>query len=109
VYTQPSNEYVAGLFGSYNLIPALNASPVYQFTGVKKGKDVFFRPEDVKLMEKAGCTLEATVENIAFMGAYDEITLRSGDFSFTARAMQHDTTTGDTVHVSFDPKKFWYW
>ncbi|EOA11323.1 hypothetical protein A343_0034, partial [Porphyromonas gingivalis JCVI SC001] len=51
VYTQPINEYVAGLFGSYNLIPAANASPLYQFTGVKKGKDIFFRPEDVKLMK----------------------------------------------------------
>lgn len=109
VYTQPINEYVAGLFGSYNLIHAASASSLYQFADVKKGKDIFFRPEDVRLMKNAGHTLEATVEHIAFMGAYDEITLRSGDFSFIARAIQHDTTTGDTVHVSFDPKKFWYW
>jgi ABC-type sugar transport system ATPase subunit len=109
VYRKPVNEYVAGLFGSYNLILASKAFPLHQFTGVQKEKDIFFRPEDIKLMKEAGDTIDATVESIAFMGAYDEITLRCGDLMLITRIMQHDVRINDVVHLSFDTKKFCYW
>ncbi|MET0463546.1 MAG: ABC transporter ATP-binding protein [Chitinophagaceae bacterium] len=109
VYRQPSDAYVAGLFGSFNLIPAASAEILHQLPGIQKEKAVFFRPEDVRIDTSAADMIEATVENIAFMGAYDELTLQTGNFTFIARAMHHGVKAGDLVNVSFDSDKFWYW
>jgi ABC-type sugar transport system ATPase subunit len=109
VYRKPFDIYVAGLFGSFNLIPAALASPLYRFNDVQKGKDLFFRPEDVRIRNSADEGIVATVENIAFMGAYDELTLHVEDIRFVARAMHHGAAVGDVLQVSFDIDKFWYW
>jgi len=109
VYYQPTDEYVAGLFGTYNLIVPEAAAPLYTFSSVNRDKAIFFRPEAIRIMKKAGRTLEATVINIAFMGAYDEVEVLHDSFSFTLRVGQHKLKTGDVVHLSFDTKQFWYW
>ncbi|MCG2617410.1 ABC transporter ATP-binding protein [Terrimonas sp. NA20] len=109
VYRQPSDAYVAGLFGSFNLIPAAKGTQLRQLSGVQEEKTIFFRPEDVRIVSAGADTIDATVEAIAFMGAYDELTLRADTFTFTARAMHHGVKAGDVIAVSFDTDQFWYW
>lgn len=57
VYRKPIDEYVAGLFGKYNLIG-----------------DRFVRPEDVQIVARGG--LSGVVEEVVFQGSYYEIGVR---------------------------------
>lgn len=109
VYYQPANEYVAGLFGTYNLITPNAAAPLYSFPLVKKNKTIFFRPEAIKLVEKEEPSLQAIVNNIAFMGAYDEVELMHGPLHLLLRAIPNKFSKGETVYLSFDTTQFCYW
>jgi ABC-type sugar transport system ATPase subunit len=51
IYQQPVNEYVAGLFGKYNLITPGNAAILEGLPGITpNGKNIFIRPEDFKIV-----------------------------------------------------------
>jgi ABC-type sugar transport system ATPase subunit len=110
VYRQPLNEYVAGLFGAYNLIPSSSASIFEKLPGIKlKGKNIFFRPEDLRIMKKAGSTVTGKVANVYFMGGYDEIEIEVNDVKLIARAIQSSVKTGEEVELSVNGKAVWYW
>jgi ABC-type sugar transport system ATPase subunit len=108
LYTQPVNEYVAGLFGSYNLVPAALTASFIQGDAARNNKDIFFRPEEIRLNEP-GATVEAIVERIAFMGAYYEIGLLSHGIRLLARVMKHELHQGERVGISVNEKACWWW
>lgn len=109
IYHQPVDAYVAGLFGGYNLVPAHLAQPFYQYKGVKKDRDIFFRPDAICIADKSASTIGATVVNVSFMGAWDEIELLAGEVRLVYKAINHGLGKGDAVNLCFDTGKFWYW
>ena len=77
VYRKPVNEYVAGLFGEYSLLPekpfALKGIEVHMIKDL-----LFFRPEAFTLNQKNTLgSLECIVVNCAFMGAFYSINLKT--------------------------------
>lgn len=96
IYRQPVNEYVAGLFGRYNL---LNAD----------GKQLFFRPEDVALGSEAAAPLRGTVDKIAFLGSYYELEVllpgnKPGN-KMIVRTAHHHFVKGDAVTISLPSQR----
>jgi ABC-type sugar transport system ATPase subunit len=84
VYRQPVNEYVAGLFGRYNLIGG-----------------VFVRPEDLRIVKAGKETLCGTVESIIFQGSYYEVEVRlSGDSVVALRTRRNDLGVGELICLS---------
>jgi ABC-type sulfate/molybdate transport systems ATPase subunit len=69
VYHQPKNEYVARLFGEYNLVDASLA----RLLGKSNLKGKFLRPEQLQLTKKK--TGKWVVEQVAYFGSYYLITV----------------------------------
>ncbi|MBN8651846.1 MAG: ABC transporter ATP-binding protein [Cytophagales bacterium] len=69
VYHQPKNEYVARLFGEYNLIDASLA----RLLGKSNLKGKFLRPEQLQLTKKK--TGKWVIKQVAYFGSYYLITV----------------------------------
>ncbi|RNI22064.1 ABC transporter ATP-binding protein [Rufibacter latericius] len=108
IYHQPANEYVAGLFGKYNLLsPALLQSfPGWAETNLN-GKSVMVRPESFHLESDGQNTVAGEVKKATFYGSHYElqVLLPSGDI--LVRIGLGKFSQGDTVHVSLPPEKVW--
>lgn len=109
VYHQPEDEYTAGLFGTYNLVPAAHAQAFAALPGiVPNGKDLLLRPEGVELVHKANGTLEGVVTAVRFCGAYDEVDVWAGEQRIVVTTRGRAVEKGDTVHLSVMPDRVWY-
>lgn len=98
IYKQPVNEYVAGLFGKYNLLEAGN------------GKRLFVRPEQFKIGKKAfPAAMKGKVKAVSFWGGYYEIeVLSESEGRLVARTLENDLTTGDAVFILPPWDGVWY-
>jgi ABC-type sugar transport system ATPase subunit len=81
IYRQPINEYVAGLFGKYNLI----------------GK-TFVRPEDIDIVEEG--SLEGVVESVLFQGWYYDVEVRLKNSRVILRTTKVGIRTGESVRIA---------
>jgi ABC-type sugar transport system ATPase subunit len=109
LYRQPVNEYVAGLFGSYNLIPAQHLSLLAPLPGiVLNGKNALIRPEAIKLVGSGESTVAALVTGVRFFGAYYETDVAVGPLKLTVRTSEATHGKGDTVQLSVHSSGVWY-
>ncbi len=101
IYKQPVNEYVAGLFGSYNVIPpSLLQSQLQLLDKQEKGKNIIVRPEDFKIAKDATGELKGTVTSISFFGSYYEIDVQLTAFSIKVKTEKNNLSEGDIVSIS---------
>lgn len=109
VYRQPVNEYVAGLFGSYNLIGAEAIAGFANIAGNwANGQAFFFRPEDVLLSDNDTNGVIAQVLDVSFFGSYYDIKVAVGNANILARSAGNHFQKGDIVGVSFNKEKIWH-
>lgn len=97
IYQQPLNEYVAGLFGKYTIIPA-GVTNVFQ-PEVKNRKDIFIRPEALiveKTNKKGGC--RGLVLANAYYGSHYDVTVQINDQNFVVRSVE-PIESGKKVYV----------
>jgi ABC-type sugar transport system ATPase subunit len=109
IYQRPVNEYVAGLFGSYNLIPASAAESLESLPGIiLKGKDILIRPENFKLHKTGNKTVAGKVKKVQFFGSFYELEIMVSDLLFKIRTSDSGVKRGDEVAVSIVPERIWY-
>jgi len=109
IYSRPLNEYIAGLFGNYNLIPPSDANPFYSIWEMKpKRKNLLVRPENFKIVSKKRKSLEGKVTQTTFFGSYYEIEILLGENSITLKSKREELKNGDTVYVRCSPEDAWY-
>jgi ABC-type sugar transport system ATPase subunit len=109
VYRQPVDEYTAGLFGNYNLIPAAEASAFAGLPGVvPNGKSLLLRPESFTLKTTAGTGMAGIVKNMYFLGSHYELDVSLGHQLVTVTSGENHWVQGDTVFVSLRPEAVWY-
>lgn len=109
IYRQPINEYVAGLFGRYNLVDYGLAEMFHSLPGIQKNDgQLFIRPEDFKIVDKTNKLLEGTITRIIFSGSHYEIEIQLPGSMITVKTGDSDFRNGDTVYVSVDAKRVWY-
>ena len=95
IYHQPVNEYVAGMFGRYNLLSPEKAA----LFGIEaNGKDVMIRPEEFIINENDG--VKGVVENISFWGSYYEVEVMVEDVKIVVRMMKNEWKVGEEVFVN---------
>lgn len=114
VYKQPVNEYVAGLFGKYNLISPAGIKDFLGLPGIKlNGKSLLIRPENFKIITDdqpliENQPLKGQVNKVIFLGSSYEIEVLLPENIVTVKAGTCKFVKGDTVYISLSPDGVWY-
>jgi ABC-type sugar transport system ATPase subunit len=109
IYNQPVNEYVAGLFGNYNLISPVHAKAFLELQGIKmNGKNIFVRPESFKIVTKGNHSLVGKVNRVDFFGSYYEIEVLLAENIFTVKTIENNVVKGDTIYLAMSADKVRY-
>jgi iron(III) transport system ATP-binding protein len=105
VYRQPSNEYVAGLLGAYNLLGEEQA----KILGIQaNGRKMVVRPEAFKLSKEPNEGIEGVVARQVFAGSSYEQEVLVGDSVFMIRTQIPTSAAGDSIWLSVSPNDIWY-
>jgi ABC-type sugar transport system ATPase subunit len=96
LYYKPMNEYVAGLFGKYNLLKPHIAS---LFGIASKGNDVMTRPEHFKIL-KTGSGVNGIIKKISFWGSFYEAEVLINDERIIVRTSMKELKPDEKVFVS---------
>ncbi|WP_192820271.1 ABC transporter ATP-binding protein [Rufibacter sp. LB8] len=110
LYYQPANEYVAGLFGKYNLVSAELAAKLGVKSEAKNAqKRLFLRPENIQISPTTNLPA-ATGEVLAltFFGSFWEAEIHVTDTILVARMLHPTVQKGGLVSVSFSAKEPWF-
>ena len=78
IYKQPINEYVAGLFGKYNLLPSSISKALLGARDKTKGREgLFIRPENFVITKsQKDLSAKGIVQKVSFFGSYYEIEIK---------------------------------
>lgn len=106
IYRQPTNTYVAQLFGPCNLLSQQEAN---QLKLPKTSHPmVCIRAEDIKLHPGQSGTYTARIKKIRFMGAFYEIMAQIGALQLQLHHQENHFQVGDQLSLSIDDKKIIY-
>ncbi|MBG9374764.1 ABC transporter ATP-binding protein [Panacibacter sp. DH6] len=96
IYHTPINEYVAGMFGRYNLLTA-NDAAVF---GIElNGKTVMLRPEEFVLSKNPAEGVKGVIEQMSFRGSFYELQVLANNVSVVVRTMSNEWRKGDTMFI----------
>jgi iron(III) transport system ATP-binding protein len=95
LYYKPVNEYVAGLFGKYNLIKPHIAG---LFGIDTKGNAIMTRPENFRIY-KTGSGVKGVIKKISFWGSFYEAEVVVDDAKIIVRSNSNEWRDGDKVFV----------
>lgn len=93
IYQQPVNEYVAGLFGKYNLIGP---------------KQQFVRPESFKIVKGGSYALEGSIQKVSFLGSAWELEVKLTEQTITVQTNLSGMKKGDTLYVAVPQEGAWF-
>ncbi|HRH47757.1 MAG TPA: ABC transporter ATP-binding protein [Panacibacter sp.] len=97
IYRQPANEYVAGMFGRYNL---LNPEQAALFGIESNGKNVMLRPEEFSISATANEGVKGTIQKISFWGSFYEVEVLVENIKIVVRVMKNEWRVGEEVYVN---------
>ncbi len=101
VYNQPKNEYVAGLFGAFNLVSLDEFSEAGNGTfPLVKGKAII-RPEKFRLSNRTK-GVRGQVVGVRYFGAYDELSVRTSASELLVRSEVNTSKVGDEVWLELE-------
>jgi len=96
IYREPVNEYVAGLFGKYNILNEIVFKKDVRKAGVK---NIFLRPEDFRIVPKNSKSIKGKITDIRFFGSFYEFDVAVEDNVITVKADHTKLKTGATVYL----------
>ena len=100
IYCKPANEYVAGLFGNYNLINGAKAAWMDVLWGMKASKkNLLIRPENFKIVAKKHKAISGKVVEVNYFGSYYEVEVRVDEYNILIRTKKDKVKRGDRVYV----------
>ena len=96
IYHQPVNEYVAGMFGRYNLLTPEQAA----LFGIESNeRNAIIRPEDFIIGSISENGVKGIVRKISFWGSFYELEMSVGDFKIIGRIGKNEREVGEKVNV----------
>jgi ABC-type Fe3+/spermidine/putrescine transport system ATPase subunit len=99
LYYQPVDEYVAALFGDYNLVRGADRQALGQAADTAPDAALLVRPEQLVLAAD-GPGLAGTVRAVRFLGSYYELEIQLPENVVRARASTAAFAPGAAVRVS---------
>ncbi|HEY9044762.1 MAG TPA: ABC transporter ATP-binding protein [Ohtaekwangia sp.] len=101
VYTSPVNEYAAGLLGKYTLLVPAKAQILVKLLRLKPGKkNLFIRPENIKIVKKGKHNLSGRIQTIYYFGSYSEAVVLVNDVLLLIRTDANNLSAGDMLYLS---------
>nr|WP_294996720.1 ABC transporter ATP-binding protein [uncultured Sediminibacterium sp.] len=101
IYLQPANEYVAGLFGPYNLIKMNHHNFHLKWELNNKTVNRFIRPEQLLLSDTHENAVDCVVTHVLFCGAYWSVTASNGEQSLIIHTDKSGIQKGDLVWIAY--------
>ena len=109
IYNQPVNEYVAALFGKYNLITPAKSGILEGLPGImRNGKNIFIRPEDLKIVRNKKDAISGKIRELAFYGSYLEAEVALGNELLTIKTTDARLKKNGMVNITVAPEAVWY-
>ncbi|MCX6316172.1 MAG: ABC transporter ATP-binding protein [Bacteroidetes bacterium] len=101
LYRYPDNEYVAGLFGPYNIISANTAKALWGNGWVNpKENKALLRPEQLLLVNSDEPNIKGKVKQVLYYGSYSMIIIQAGEQLLQVQSAISTLQPGDEVSVS---------
>lgn len=101
IYHQPVNEYVAGMFGRYNLMTPEQAA----LFGIEANeKNVIIRPEDFIISANSENGVRGIVEKKSFWGSCYEVEVKVGEFKIIVRIVKNKWEVGEESFCKYKCK-----
>lgn len=109
IYREPINEYVAGLFGRYNLLEIPEARFFYGKKTTSRKKKLIVRPEDFKLVTKKIKSIRGKVLQVSFLGNCYELEVRCLDGpTVIVQTDKSNIRPGSRVNIKGSRNHLWY-
>ena len=110
IYQQPASEYVAALFGDYNLLhgpdrQALTPAPLPRRAPANTA--LLVRPEQFRLVPAGEGTAAGTVQGVRFFGSYYEMEVALSATVVRVRATEAAVVPGAAVGLTVAPGGGW--
>ena len=99
VYQQPVSEYVAGLFGDYNLVRGADRRALLPGRRARKDTALLVRPEQLQI-GPVGSGAAGTVRAVRFFGSHYEVEVALSQHIIRVRAGRANVAPGAAVAVS---------
>jgi ABC-type sugar transport system ATPase subunit len=107
VYNQPVDEYVAGLFGRYNVLSEVFKPWVNALPAKPRNKNIFLRPEHLIITKRKADSVKGMIERVIFMGSHFEVEVRVADQLMIIRSDDNSLRKGDSIYVGVDSDRVW--
>lgn len=109
IYRQPVNEYVAALFGNYNLLNPAGIADFFSRPGAERnGKALFVRPENIGIENEGDDLLTGIVRKVRFLGSGYEVEIDLPLNKITANQVKNNFIPGDIVKILINSERAWY-
>jgi ABC-type sulfate/molybdate transport systems ATPase subunit len=108
VYREPVSEYVAGLFGRYNLFGSSGAKFFYGNRVTSGKKKLIVRPEDFKLVPRKVKSISGKVVHVSFHGNCYELEVKCGEITIIVQTDKNTIKVGSRVNIKGASHKLWY-
>ena len=95
IYHQPVNEYVAGMFGKYNLVTPEQAA----WFGIQANENIIIRPESFSISETVSNGVKGTIEKVSFWGGFYEVEVLVDEVTIVVRVMKNEWSIGEEVFI----------
>ena len=106
IYNQPASEYVAALFGSYNLLSQSLYKAFSNSVFEESNKKLFVRPEKFIINSLQTKFVKGIAKEVRFLGsAYEVDILFDDEEMITVKTGLMNISKGDTVRVSLSPNQ----
>jgi ABC-type sugar transport system ATPase subunit len=103
IYQTPSNEYIAGLFGKYNLLPAAVVNNIT----ASDAKKIFLRPEQLRISHTEGI-IKGQIKAVNFLGDCYEIEVVFPEGIIVIQSQHNHYAKGEMVGLLVAEGKTWY-
>ncbi len=109
IYQHPVSEYVAGLFGKYNLLNSEILKSLSAILEIKKeSKNIFIRPENIVLVPAENNSLCGKITRIIYFGSYYEVEVFISGMTLLVREEENTLKVGDEVSISVQASDICY-
>jgi ABC-type sulfate/molybdate transport systems ATPase subunit len=99
IYNNPKNEYVAGLFGDYNVINIGSIAIKKAWKLMKEKDQVIIRPENILLTKNKKSAIAGIIKKISFCGHYSAIEIETKEQDLLVYENRSMLKTGDEVFL----------
>jgi iron(III) transport system ATP-binding protein len=109
IYSNPVDEYTAGLFGNFVLIDPQHINSLFRLKlPAKKGKKIMLRPESFSVAGKKERGVKGEVVNVEYFGNYCEADVVVNDTIVTIQTPPNKLQAGTKVNLKLRKDDLWY-